>query len=316
MNRTDRLLAIVLELQGRKNCRAEELAAIFETSKRTIYRDIQALCEAGVPVIAIPGIGYKLSEGYFLPPLTFNADEAVMLLLGTNYIADNFDQDYQLAALSACRKIMGVLPEKLATEVQQRQERIRLMNMTENQPDSLKALRRAVIENQVISFEYHARQSEAAEPLRREVEPYAIVFMSGAWYLSAYCYLRQGMRHFRLERISQLKFTGKNFQRQPDFLLGESSNFNDRWIIIKVLFSPLVARWVRESRYFYITDEEEVAEGLLVTLTVRKETDALGWVLSWGQNAQVLEPESLRQQILATVERILENYKTPQTLLT
>src|SRR5690349_23695534 len=83
MNRTDRLLAIVLELQSAGRRRAEDLAATFETSKRTIYRDIQALSEAGVPLVAIPGQGYSLMEGYFLPPLTFSAGEAAMLLLGS-----------------------------------------------------------------------------------------------------------------------------------------------------------------------------------------------------------------------------------------
>jgi len=68
MNRTDRLLAIVLELQAQGKRRAEDLAATFEVGKRTIYRDIQALCEAGVPVISTPGQGYSLVEGYFLPP--------------------------------------------------------------------------------------------------------------------------------------------------------------------------------------------------------------------------------------------------------
>ena len=76
MNRTDRLLAIVLELQGKKTQRAEDLAATFEISKRTVYRDIQALSEAGVPVISVPGTGYSLMEDYFLPPLSFTADEA------------------------------------------------------------------------------------------------------------------------------------------------------------------------------------------------------------------------------------------------
>src|SRR6266542_843346 len=75
MNRTDRLLAIVLELQAKKQVRAEDLADTFEVTKRTIYRDIQALDESGVPIVAIPGQGYSLVEGYFLPPLTFNTDE-------------------------------------------------------------------------------------------------------------------------------------------------------------------------------------------------------------------------------------------------
>jgi hypothetical protein len=81
MNRTDRLLAIVLELQARKEVRAEDLAATFDVSKRTIYRDMLALAESSVPIVSIPGQGYSLVEGYFLPPLAFNTDEAIMLLL-------------------------------------------------------------------------------------------------------------------------------------------------------------------------------------------------------------------------------------------
>src|SRR5436190_707601 len=70
MNRTDRLLAMVLELQTHGTRRAEDLAATFEISKRTVYRDVEALCEAGVPVVAVPGLGYRLMAGYFLPSPT------------------------------------------------------------------------------------------------------------------------------------------------------------------------------------------------------------------------------------------------------
>lgn len=71
MNKTDRLLAIVLELQRKGVVRAEDLAASFETSTRTIYRDIQALSEAGVPIVGATGVGYSLMDGYFLPPVSF-----------------------------------------------------------------------------------------------------------------------------------------------------------------------------------------------------------------------------------------------------
>ncbi len=128
MNRTDRLLAIVLELQARKRQRAEELAATFETSKRTIYRDVQALCEAGVPVAAVPGQGYSLVEGYFLPPLAFNPDEAIMLLLGSEFMAQNFDAQYRAAAQSASRKIEAVLTEKLHAEVDNLQNSLRFIS--------------------------------------------------------------------------------------------------------------------------------------------------------------------------------------------
>ena len=101
MNRTDRLLAIVLELQARKQVRAEDLAATFEVSKRTIYRDMEALSESGVPLVSVPGQGYSLMEGYFLPPLSFTPDEATLLLLGNHFVAENFDAHYQKVARSA-----------------------------------------------------------------------------------------------------------------------------------------------------------------------------------------------------------------------
>ncbi|MBL8055911.1 MAG: HTH domain-containing protein, partial [Anaerolineales bacterium] len=115
MNRTDRLLALVLELQrgGARPRSAVDLAGVFETSKRTIYRDMQALAEAGVPILSIPGQGYALSEDYFLPPLRFTADEATLLLLGADVMTQSFDAQYRAAAQAAARKIEAVLPARL-----------------------------------------------------------------------------------------------------------------------------------------------------------------------------------------------------------
>src|SRR6266567_5554514 len=155
MNRTDRLLAIVLELQGKGRQRAEDLAATFETSKRTIYRDIQALGQAGVPLISLPGHGYSLMKGYFLPPLSFTTEEATMLLLGSDFMAQNFDAQYRAAAQSAGRKIAGVLPEKLHDEVQYLQSNIRFVAASEAQDSpqhkKLQQLRRAILESHTIS---------------------------------------------------------------------------------------------------------------------------------------------------------------------
>src|SRR6266849_1357151 len=96
MNRTDRLLAIVLELQRKGQQRAEDLAVTFEVSKRTLYRDMQALSEAGVPIIAIQKKGYSLAHGYFLPPLRFTTEEALILALGSDFMGHNFDDSIVL----------------------------------------------------------------------------------------------------------------------------------------------------------------------------------------------------------------------------
>jgi biotin operon repressor len=118
MNRTDRLLAIILELQAKHHVRAEDLAQTFEVSKRTIYRDIDALGESGVPIVAMPGLGYSLIEGYFLPPLAFTSDEAIMLLLGADFVARNFDAQYRQATQLASHTMMAVLSEAHRREVE------------------------------------------------------------------------------------------------------------------------------------------------------------------------------------------------------
>jgi len=82
MNRTDRLVAMVMRLQGRRVVRAEDMAAHFEVSVRTVYRDVAALGEAGVPIVGEPGVGYALVKGYHLPPLSLTRDEAAALFVG------------------------------------------------------------------------------------------------------------------------------------------------------------------------------------------------------------------------------------------
>ncbi|MBF6591987.1 MAG: YafY family transcriptional regulator, partial [Ktedonobacterales bacterium] len=213
MNRTDRLLAIVLELQGKGRQRAEDLAATFETSKRTIYRDIQALGQAGVPLISMPGRGYALMAGYFLPPLSFTADEAVMLLLGSEVMAASFDVQYGAAARAAGRKIAGVLPERLRADVTAAREGIHFIaqpgrHERQDGMERLRLLRGAILNRHRVRFRYSARYSahtpSAHTPSAREANPYTLTHIQGTWYLTAYCHERQDMRTFRLDRMDDL----------------------------------------------------------------------------------------------------------------
>ncbi len=316
MNRTDRLLAIVLELQRAGKRRAEDLAATFETSKRTIYRDMEALSEAGVPVVAVPGLGYALMEGYFLPPLSFNTDEATMLLLGSDVMAQQFDAQYRAAAQSAAAKIEGVLPEKLRGEVRSLQESIRFFVPGDPAEQSrLQTLRRAILDRRTVCFDYTARNpSESRPPATREVDPYALTHIAGSWHLTGHDHLRRARRNFRLDRMDTLTITDRGFRRPEHIAFGPRPD--DRTIIIRALFDADTARWVREARSYFTVAEEETPDGLLVILTVRDERDVLQWLLSWGSHVHVLEPESLREQIAAEASALLARHSATLSLLT
>ncbi len=327
MNRTDRLLAIILELQGKGRQRAEDLAETFETSKRTIYRDIQALGEAGVPVVSIPGRGYSLMKGYFLPPLSFTTDEATMLLLGSDLMAQSFDAQYRAAALAASRKIEGVLPEKLRDEVRYLQDSIRFVTTDAMErpaeTEKLQQLRRAILQRSTVRFCYFTRHPSStaeaegdsihhqASPAQstREADPYGLVHFLNAWHIIAYCHLRQGIRNFRLDRIDDLVLLPKTFQRPANFNMSKPKSEQQRSMCVRALFDKEVTRWVRESPSYYITSEEETPAGLLVTLKPHQESEVLQWLLSWGSHVRVLEPETLRLRIAEEAQAMLRNHR-------
>lgn len=288
MKRADRLLAIVLELQSKKQVRAEDLAAIFDVTKRTIYRDMLALDESGVPIMAIPGQGYALVEGYFLPPLSFSSDEAIMLLLGADFIGQSFDAQGHGAAQSAHRKIVAVLPVHLRHEVEYLQRSIQFIALDRPAvPDALKTLRQAIIQRSTVRFRYHARyhDSTASATSQREADPYALIHIGGAWTLIAYCHMRRDRRHFRLDRMEDVAMLDDTFVRPPDFAIQRGTQ-EDRTVVVRALFDHTAARRVQEAPSGFQVAQAQHPEGLLVTLTVRQPDDVVQWLLSWGARSR------------------------------
>jgi predicted DNA-binding transcriptional regulator YafY len=320
MNRTDRLLAIVLELQAKGWQRAEDLAARFEISKRTVYRDMQALSESGVPVISSPGQGYTLMEGYFLPPLSFSPDEAITLLLGADYIAQTFDEQYQAAAMTAQTKIEAALSDRLREQVRFLQSSMRFiaLNPLESSaaPITLPQIRRAIIQRKTIRFDYHTRYPTLGQEIttHRDADPYALIHIDKAWYLVGYCHLRQDMRHFRLERIHALRLLDQTFTRPDDFM-PVLQGYDGREVTVRVLVDLDTARWIAEEPSYFQTHVEDRPDGVLLTLKVRHESDVVGWLMRWGSKVRVLEPDSLRERIADEAAAILRQYQTADSLL-
>lgn len=306
MNRIDRLLATVLELQGRDRVTAAELARTFGVTTRTVYRDVQALCESGVPVVSAPGQGYWLMEGYFLPPVSLNPDEAVMLILGSEVMAQSFDAQYQAAARSAGRKIEVVLSQDAQRDVAYLRENIRFINsdsqVLADVPGMLQPVRRAILEQKSLYLHYFKRAGgDRGELSERTVDPHGLVHFNGAWMLAAYCHLRGAMRMFKLERVRQITVLPETFTRQAGFSLHDYHAPTPE-ATVELLFGSDVAPWVRERPVFYGSVYEDTPEGLRVTLSVRHPDETLFWILSWGAKVRVLSPESLRDRLREELE--------------
>jgi predicted DNA-binding transcriptional regulator YafY len=304
MNRTDRLLAIVLELQARGGARAEDLARSFEVSKRTIYRDITALCEARVPVVASPGTGYKLMEGYFLPPLSFTPDEAAMLVLGAHAVRFAVDATYRQASDAALRKLEAVLPPASRERVQELFQSMRILGGWTSPEDAGKmaALREAILERRVARLTYHSPREPG--PRERDVEPYNLAYYRNVWHLNAYCRLRQDMREFRLDRIDGLAVLDQHFQRDPN--RSEARRGRGRGALtVRVRFAEQMLRWVREERHWGLHGEEP---GGVLVFAVDQAEDITPWLLRWGAAAEVIEPLSVRRAVADEAQKIANMY--------
>jgi predicted DNA-binding transcriptional regulator YafY len=129
------------------------------TSVRTIYRDCQALSETGVPIIGAPGTGYSLMKGYFLPPISFTVEEAVALLIGTDFIEQRFDDEYRVRAQAARRKIEAILSEGVRNETSRVRKALRLIThgkrvALSKEREYFKKIRRAILDERKIRFHF------------------------------------------------------------------------------------------------------------------------------------------------------------------
>ncbi len=285
-----------------------------------------------MPVVATPGRGYRLMEGYFLPPLSFGVDEAMTLLLGNDFVAQRFDPQYRAAAGTARRKIEAVLPERHRAELADLRESLQIIVGDARQLPTaevqllLGRLRRAIRERQTVRFRYHARHATTGaapllarageSPKERHADPYSLAHAAGAWYLLAHCHQRRAVRMFRLDRIEDLATTAATFVRPAGFRLSDQDPEDSRTLMVRALFATEAARWVREARNFYVEEETETPEGLLVTLRVRHEADVFAWLLGWGRQVRVLEPESLRRRIGEEAAALARIYREADALLT
>lgn len=216
----DRLLGILTLLQSKKFIPAEKIADKYDISVRTVYRDIKALAELGIPVSFEAPKGYFIVQGYFLPPVSFSTEEANALLLAEALVNSFTDRSIQQQYNSALDKIKSVLRGHQKDRLELLNEKIRLQKpscYTINF-EHLTVLQNAVAGNSIIEIEYKNNNEEISQ---RKVEPIGLIFYAFNWHVIGWCHTRRDYRDFRVSRITKLADTGLPFRKKTHILLNE-----------------------------------------------------------------------------------------------
>lgn len=220
MNRVDRLFGIVTLLQSRKFVSAERISEKFEISVRTVYRDIKAIGEAGIPVSFEPNKGYFIVPGYFTPPVSFTLDEANALLLSQSLIGGFGDRSVQTNFDSALTKVKAVLKQidKEKIDFLDQSIKLQLPQRLNYEFDYLAEIQQAITEQKQVRISYFSLKEEL---LDRVVEPIGLVFYAFSWHLIGYCQLRKDYRDFKIDRIRELRKTMNPFEVEKHISISE-----------------------------------------------------------------------------------------------
>ncbi|MBV9876796.1 MAG: YafY family transcriptional regulator [Verrucomicrobia bacterium] len=299
MNRIDRLVAILIYLQGRRVTRAEDIADEFATSIRTVYRDIAALAEAGVPIVGEAGVGYSIVRGYHLPPVHFTTEEATALITA-NLLMDRFaDKSLMSPMGSALAKIRAVLPPDHQDHITRLEGRMSLPTSPRpTKSASLFSIQKALAERTLLRISY--RGAGKADSMPREIEPMGLTYYGDRWHLIAWCRLRQDYRDFRTDRIQELAVLSARFEPRTNFSLDEFLQRTDQprtTVTAVIRVDPVTAERVRKEAPFKIVKEERTENDVGFTIEAGDWDWYMGWFLSFGSRVTIIEPEALRARL-------------------
>lgn len=304
MNRIDRLSAIVTQLQSRKIVTAQQIADRFEISLRTVYRDIRALEEAGIPIGAEAGKGYFIMDGYHLPPVSFTKDEAGAILMAAKLAEKNTDKSIQEHFMNALFKIKSVLKVQEKDYLENLEQHIQVLQAPNQNksdfPDHFLAdLQSALATRRVIAFEYYSNYK--GQLTTREVEPLGLCFYSSHWHMIGYCRMRKDLRDFRTDRITRLKIIEENYdpgkhQSYQSYLDNFMHGTDLKQVTVK--FHSSVVRYIGEQKYYLgWTDEKVVEDGLEMRFMTSSFKGFSHWLLMFGPQATVLYPQELIEEV-------------------
>jgi predicted DNA-binding transcriptional regulator YafY len=314
LNRIDRLHAILTHLQSRKRVTAQQIADRFSISLRTVYRDIKALDESGVPVIGEAGSGYSIMEGYRLPPIMFSKEEAAALLMGGKLAQQMTDVSVQKNFDDAMYKIKAVLRtadkeyvELLLPNMEVTPGRV---PVDESSNRHLSALQNAIAERTVLFIRYQTNRETITE---RMVEPVGLWHYSQHWHLIGWCRLRNNYRDFRVSRIQRLQlkdeiYTPRSYQSLKDYIDSYKQNTSKLKEMV-VVFDKETSHFVFESKYQQgFVKQEDLGDKVRMHFLTPYPEYLGRWLLMYTNGVTVESPAELVAEMQGLVSELAQHY--------
>ena len=297
----DRLLGILTTLLQKDRVTAPELATMFEVSRRTIGRDIDALCQAGIPIVTRQGIGggISIAEGFKLDKSVLTADELsgmIAAIKGIGSVSPQAIVERTLDKLHAGSDAVVSLREPIIID---------LSSYYKGQlTEKIELIKSSVLEARIIEFDYYYDKGDT----HRRIEPYFVIFQWSSWYVFGFCLERQDWRLFKLLRLWNLTLCADSYT--PREIPPDRRDFNIYDIAetkLVALFDPSVKYKLIETygmSCFSVTED-----GLLFELGFSNHDYLIGWLLGFGDKVKVLEPAKIADDVKAIAENILLRYK-------
>ncbi len=290
-----------------------ELAKLCGVNRRTIYRDLDTLSEAGVPIWEHHG-KYGLDRSKYLATIRLNLNEAIALFFAARLLSHHSDE-HNPHIVSALGQLAAGLPDHtIAGHIARLAEIVRQRPPNPHYVTILELLTRGWADRRMVRIRYRAPNRPLTE---RDIAPYflEVVRTTPGVYVIGYDRLRDDLRTFKVERIEHAELLDEQFSIPTDFdpyahLARSWELMNEAEVTIHLRFSPQAAPRIRENRWHHSQRLIDNVDGSCdLYLTIAGIREILGWVLSWGTEVEVIEPEELRAEVINHARRILEKYK-------
>ena len=297
----NRYFQMIYLLLDKGQMTAPELADYFEVSIRTIYRDIDILSSAGIPIYATQGKGggIAIQDSYVLKKSLLSEQEQKQILMALQGI--RVLEDEQINMLLS--KLSGVFQRQQGNWLE-----IDFSTWTKSGAGkhNFQLLQSAIWKSRIVSFSYYSGKGEQT---KRIIEPHKLVFKTSDWYLYGYCTLRKDFRFFKLTRIRDLKLQDAEFMREtPEHIFERSDEFEMKTVQVTLLFDAGMSHEVYEKFDEEVSEQED---GSLLVTTILPDNELLySYVLSCRERVEVLSPPYVRDNVRKRVRKMLAIYKT------